>query len=264
MLRKELDCRCEPARNLTVTASIPDGRLQAIGASPISTTMKDPRHRHRPRNWSKSEVSVSCRPALAVPPAGRPRTSDCPGYNVGRGQPPAAAPLAAGGIASCEGNERFGAVYPGAFPSTAFDGEVFASTASFSSRTALSSNSFAYRTSISLSETWSTSPDRRLARRARSLGNRPASVAFPWTGPHTDNVAGRRPLRFAAAARKISSALWCVRQAETSRRRESRDLPMPVLKHQMSHVSRRPYSTAAPARERAEPQDSESPGADAQ
>ena len=43
------------------------------------------------------------------------------------------------------------------------------------------------------------------------------------------------------------------------------DLPMPVLKHQMSHVRRRPYSKAAPAREHAEhKQDSESPGADAQ
>ncbi len=43
------------------------------------------------------------------------------------------------------------------------------------------------------------------------------------------------------------------------------DLPMPVLRHQLSHVRRRPYSGSAPARERAEPkQGSESPGADAQ
>jgi hypothetical protein len=43
------------------------------------------------------------------------------------------------------------------------------------------------------------------------------------------------------------------------------DLPMPVPRHQLSHVRRRPYSKSTPARERAEPQhDSESSGMDAQ
>jgi hypothetical protein len=69
-------------------------------------------------------------------------------------------------------------------------------------------------------------------------------------------------------SRKTSSALWCVHKPRRYKcsicGAEIPDLPMPVLKHQMSHVSRRPYSKAAPARERAEPQDSELPGADAQ
>jgi hypothetical protein len=43
------------------------------------------------------------------------------------------------------------------------------------------------------------------------------------------------------------------------------DLPMPVLKHQMSHVRRRHYSKSTPSHELAKPQqDNETPGADAQ
>lgn len=43
------------------------------------------------------------------------------------------------------------------------------------------------------------------------------------------------------------------------------DLPMLVLRHQLSHVRRQPYSKSAPAREHAElKQDRELPGTDAQ
>jgi hypothetical protein len=37
-----------------------------MGANPIGTTMKDRRHRHRPRIWSKAELSASCRRAAVV------------------------------------------------------------------------------------------------------------------------------------------------------------------------------------------------------
>ena len=156
--------------------------------------------------------------------------------------------------------------YPG---STARDGEVFASTASFSSRTALSSNSLAYRSSISWSKPWSTSPDSRRARRARvPKGIDLLQQLFLGLGHTQTNVTGRRPLRFVGGSRKASSPLWCVHKPRPYKcsicGAEIPDLPMPVLKHQMSHVSRRPYSKAFPAREWAEPQDSEWPRADGQ
>ena len=142
--------------------------------------------------------------------------------------------------------------------STARDGEVLASTASFSSRTALSSNSLAYRSSISWSEPWSTSPDSRRARRASPLEIDMLQQLFLRLGHTQTNVTGRRPLRFVGGSRKTSSALWCVHKPRPYKcsicGAEIPDLPMPVLKHQMSHVRRRPVARSVPEAANSEPE----------
>ena len=172
--------------------------MREIDASPISTTIIDPRHLHRPRIWNKAEPSASCRPVLAAPPPRRPRSSGL--------------------------RRALTSGLPWSVSLHALDGEVFASTASFSSRTARSSNSFAYRSSISLSETWSTSPDRRLARRARSLRESTCFSSFSLDlAIHRQTLpAGDRCALSAAAERPAGRCDACTSQNLTNARSADR------------------------------------------